>query len=233
MSVVVLNPGEVKALEEASVELCGEHLRGPIWAMLRTANVRAYVLSYTKQDMLPEAMQQTRQEYASGTVQAQASAHWDLSTPKGILKELQRLSYHCISNGGNDCLKAFGEEYEQARRRLINAVVFEMMVEGGTWVSCAGYGHIRRVDFDHYQIASTDYATRPPQVHHIQGQPHPLDGFTTTDPHEAFKKVWELHDACAADVHARDEAFDAEVERRVQAGQELGHAMTQARLMFA
>lgn len=233
MSVIVYSLGEIKALEEASVELCGDHLRGPIWAMLHTANVRAYVLTYTKRDMEPEATAQTRQEYEGRTIQAQASAHWDLSTPAGILKELQLLSYHCISNGGNDCLKAFGDEYEQARRKVINAVVFEALVEGGKWIGCAGYGHIRRASFDHYQITSADHHLTPPQEYRIQGQPHALEGFTTTDPREAFTKVWELHDACAADARARGEAFDAEVERRVQAGEDWGHAMTQARLMFA
>lgn len=232
MSVIVFSLGEVKALEEASAELCGEHLRGPIWAMLHAANVRAYVLSYTKQDMQPDAMSKAVQEYGAG-VQAQASAYQDLSTPAGILRSLHSLSDNVISNGGNDCLTAFGDEYEQARRKLINAVAFETLVEGGSWVDCAGYGHLRRVDFDRYQITSADHGLTPPQVYLIQGQSHALEGFTTTDPREAFIKVWELHDACAADARARDEAFDAEVERRVQAGEELGRALMQTRLMFA
>lgn len=194
MSVIAFEASEVKAMQAATVKLCGDHVQGPVWAAMYLANHRAYSLSYLHRDLDAEEMAAHEKQYA----EAQAKpGYYDLSTPEGIFKALQALAYNLISNGGTRPLEVV-DGMEQARRQVLGSVAFEMMPINGSrhFIHLDGFANIRRVDFNHYEISSHDPNERYDQVYLMDGRPHPFEGLRTTNPREAFQKVWQMHDDC-------------------------------------
>lgn len=186
MSVLVSSPEEIKSLEVAAVELCGPHVRGPIWPALYVSNRRAYVMRYGGRDLTAAEEQAHRREYA----QAQDRSQYSPASPAELLSRLQMLFYNC---------EELSAAEEQARRVLMDSVAFELLpADGGErTVNVDTFANVQRPDFNTYRITTRNPAEgHRARVYLIGGKPHALEGFTTTDPREVFQKMWELHDAC-------------------------------------
>ncbi|MDV6376498.1 hypothetical protein [Deinococcus arenicola] len=184
MSVILFNPNEIKSLENAAVELCGPHVGGMIWPALYVSNRRAYMLRYADCDLTEGEEQGHRREY--GQAQAQGD-----HTADELMDRLQQLFYNC------EDLENAAEE--QARRVLVDSVAFELLPTGGgeRTVNVDRFANIQRPDFDHYRITTRNPADgQYARVYLMNGGAHPHEGFTTTDPREAFQKMWEMHDVC-------------------------------------
>ena len=194
MSVIGFTAHEIKAVERAAVALCGEHLRGPIWGALYVANLRAEKLTYEHLDLTDDEQAHALAEYESAVVDVDSQ---DLQSAEDIFDALQKISYNIISNGGTRPLEAV-EGMEQARRVVLDSVAFELMpVEGSTrFIHLDAFAHIRRVDFDRYEISSRDPQNRTEEIYLLGGLSHAHEGLITTDPREAFRKVWQMHDDC-------------------------------------
>ncbi|GMA17028.1 hypothetical protein [Deinococcus metallilatus] len=195
MSVICFGASAIKALEVAARDLffveSGHPVEPRTFEVLHVANARAYALSYADGDLTPEAVEALRQEYR------QAQADPTPYSAAELLDMLHSLTYNCQSNGGTFTLE--GDE-EQARRRLMQSVAFEVMIEGGPAVPVADFGNIRRVNFDLYEITTRDprEGSRS-RMYLVDGnKPHPHEGFITDQPWEAFTRLWEMHDDCAA-----------------------------------
>ncbi|MXV21317.1 hypothetical protein [Deinococcus xianganensis] len=211
MSVIVSTPEEMKDLLMSALDLFPVKEGGPvapsIFERLHVANWRAYALSYFRRDLTPEEVQGIEAEYAC----AQPTGR--RLDPAELLNVLHSLEYNCLSNGGTQTVQ--GDE-EAARRRLVVSVAFEAMAVGGHWVKLAAFGHMRRPDLERYEITSrSDAVGRDGKVYLIEGRPHPLEGFITDNPVEAFARLWELHDTCIAHWDAEYERSMAQREERL------------------
>lgn len=187
MSVIPSNPNEIKSLEVAAVELCGPHVGGPIWPALYVSNRRAFVMRYADRDLTTAEEQGHRREYA----QAQDQGDHAATSPAELMDRLQQLFYNCEELENAD--------EEQARRVLVDSVAFELLpADGGDLtVNVDRFANIQRPDFNTYRITTRNPADgQYARVYLMNGRAHPHEGITTTDPREAFKKMWEMHDVC-------------------------------------
>lgn len=184
MSVIPSNPNEIKSLEVAAVELCGPHVGGLIWPALYVSNRRAYVMRYGGRDLTADEEQGHRREYA------QAQGQGDHIAAE-LMNRLQQLFYNCE--------ELTDATEEQARRVLVDSVASLLLPVGGgdLTVNVDRFANIQRPDFDHYRITTRNPADgQYARVYLMNGHAHPHEGFTTTDPREAFQKMWEMHDVC-------------------------------------
>ncbi|CAM3946053.1 hypothetical protein [Deinococcus frigens] len=205
MSVIPSNPNEIKSLEVAAVELCGPHVGGPIWPALYFSNRRAFVLLYGKRDLTDDEKQAHRREYA----QAQDNGEHAAISPAELMNHLQQLFYNC---------EDLDAEGEQARRVLVDSVASLLLpADGGErTVNVDRFASIQRPDFNHYRITTRNPAEgHRARVYLMNGKPHPLEGFTTTDPRKAFQKMWEMHDVCALHCVTESTADLLELDRLI------------------
>lgn len=199
MSVIKIGPGEFKGLEQACAQLCGDHVRGEVWREMFLANH----LCYAGRNLTDQEFRALADEYDAAPITEQ------LCEPNHLLGRLKFVDYNITSNGG--CRPLEQTEHEAARRRIMDSVAFEAMPSFGSqqYFGVGSLGYICRVDFDTYEIHSHDpHELDGPTT--IGGELHPLEGQRFTDPREAFKRVWELNDACSA-------AWDAEYQAQMDA----------------
>lgn len=210
MSVIVSRAEEMKALMMSAALLfpvrAGAPVEPRVFERLHIANHRAYWISYFHRDLTPE------EEAGFCAQYAQAQPTPDVYGPAELLEKLHSLQYNCISNGGTYTVEGDDEE---ARRRLVVSVAFEAMVPGGAFVQLADFGHMRRPDLERYEITTRNHSEGVRgRVYLLDGMPHPFEGFITTDPVQAFRRLWEMHDACAAHAQADYErALEAQARK--------------------
>lgn len=205
MSVIPFHPAELKSLEVAAVELCGPHVGGTVWPALYVSNNRSYMLRYSGRDLSAAEVQGHRREYA----QAQDRSQYRPGSSAELLGRLHMLFYNCEDLDAED---------EQARRVLVGSVAFELLpADGGErTVNVGRFANIQRPDIGRYRITTRNPAEgHRARVYLIGGQPHPLEGFTTTDPCEAFQKMWELSDVCALHCEVEYAADMLELDRLI------------------
>jgi hypothetical protein len=209
MSVIFHCPSEIKALQVAAHDLFRVENSAPVtprvFEALHVANARAYAISDEGGDLDAEAVAELRRLYA----QAQPAPL--TYTPAELLDALHGLTHNCLSNGGTFTV----ESEEEQERRLMQSVAFEVMAERGPAVHVAAFGNIRRVSFDLYQITTGNPKEGPQgHIYLLEGsKPHPLEGFVTDRPWEAFTNLWKMHDDCAAHWEA---AYEREMAAETQ-----------------
>lgn len=189
MSVLVLCAQELKAVEIIARKWV--NVEEDVFPALYVANHHAYSESYAKAGALSAGhVEALRREYA------QATADPKTYTGDELLATLHRVTYNTVTNDGRGMLDDQGEAM---RRRLVQSVAFEVLVEGGPWVKVADLGSVRRVNFDLYEISSRDPGEgHRARVYLMDGRPHRHEGYVTDRPWEAFERLWEMNDECYA-----------------------------------
>lgn len=208
MSVIGFAADEIKSIEAAAREICGDHVGGDHWPAFLVSNRNEYAERYESRSLTDTEREQLRREYAA----APARQQYTPTTPADLMTKLQSLFYNC---------EEFSGDTETARRRLLDCVAFELMTEGGPAVHLDTFASVQRVDFNTYRMTTIDprcSVSKPYTFARLQGQPHPYEGHTTTDPRELFRMVWEMRDDCAADYRAQDARRMAEFMALIESG---------------
>lgn len=173
------------------------------------SNHNEYVERYESRSLTTAERDQLRREYAAAPARAHCAPH----SAAELMGRLQSLDYNCGE---------FAGELETARRVLLDCVAFELMTEGGPAVKLDSWASVQRVDSDTYRMTST--STRPGggqepyRFANAGNVAHPYEGFTTTDPRELFRMVWQMHDDCAADYRAKDSDLMTEFMALLESG---------------
>jgi len=210
MSVIAYSADEVKTLEVAVRRLIPlERMVNP-FAALYTANADAYSRTYDECRALSEGEQAER---VSEYEQAQAiPGQAEAMSAADVLELLHRLEYNCVSNGGEYTVS---EQAEQARRAVVQGVVFECLYPNCPPVKLADLAYIRRLSDgeDHsmrVQILTTDnphapYQGQDREVNKTAAQYHGKV-FRDGEIPSAFRLAWAIHDLCGAQADADYEA---------------------------
>lgn len=217
MSVIGFAADEIKSLESAARDICGDHVGGDLWPALYVSNHNEFLERYAERHLTAEEAEALRREYAAAPVRDQFTP----KTPAELMVRLQSLSYNCEN---------FTGDTEAARRALLDCVAFEAMTEGGPAVNLDAYASVQRLDFDTYRMTTINPLEGPRGKPYTfacaGGRAHPFEGHQTTDPRELFRLVWQMHDDCAADYRAKD----ARIMTEFMALIESGHSASAAQL---
>ncbi|WP_135230727.1 hypothetical protein [Deinococcus fonticola] len=209
MSVIGFAADEIKSIEAAAREICGDHTGGDHWPAFYVSNHSEYAERYESRSLTDAERVQLRREYAA----APARQQYTPTAPADLMTRLQSLLYNC---------EEFSGDTETARRKLLDCVAFELMTEGGPAVNLDTFANVQRMDFNTYRMTTIDPREgargRAYTFAKLQGQPHPYEGHTTTDPRELFRMVWEMRDDCAADYRAQDARRMAEFMALMESG---------------
>lgn len=219
MSVIPYTAAEIKALEVAVSRLIPlERMVNPFPA-LYVANADAYSRSYDERRPLTEGEQA---EHVSEYEQAQPHPHprEDLCAAD-VLAMLHSLTYNCLTNGGTYTVSPQAEE---ARRAVVQSVVFECLTPNGRPVKLGEFAYIRRLSDGEdlsmrIQLLTTDNPQQPYQcqdedVNKMAAQYHGRV-FRDGEIPFAFKLAWAVNDLCGVQADAEYEtALRAEAVKR-------------------
>ncbi|RJF74638.1 hypothetical protein D3875_03600 [Deinococcus cavernae] len=82
---------EIKSMEAAARDICGEHVAGELWPAFYLSNRNEFVEFYGKRSLTDAERDQLRRQYAAAPVRQQYTP----KTPTDLMAQLHSLYYNC------------------------------------------------------------------------------------------------------------------------------------------